>query len=317
MQVGEWMTATGVRTCSATEAEISICYQTFGDKSTGKPLLLVMGLGGSATSWDEKFIEKLVLDHDFFVIRMDNRDIGLSSNLRQFKPPHLFRLALPRFLWPKVAYHLKDMADDCVALLDHLKLDKVHVLGVSMGGMITQELLIHHSRRLLSATLMNTTSGNHSLPDPALKVTAEFLKKPKSQEKEDLLDFAANMQKHIVYSHLHDAPWDWIRERSRVGIERAPRNPSGFIRQMWAIRGSKPRDAALLKIENLAVPTTVLVGLKDILVPPVHGYHLAGLISNSKLVTVPDMPHFVLPTQYKLLAEIVSSTAQRAVRSRM
>ena len=309
--ISEWTTAK-VRRCPSTGVDINMAYQTFGNKDTGSPLMLIMGLGGSGVVWADDFVIELAEKHGFFVVRYDNRDAGRSTMLDSFKPtPLIVGATMPKFLWPKVAYQLKDMADDCVALMDHLKLEKAHIFGVSMGGMIGQELLIHHPNRLLSVGLCNTTTGNQSLPQPGLAVVKEFLKKPKSNSDEDVIEFTSKMHQYIIYSRLPDADWEWIRARSRRTLDHAPRNPSGNARQLWAIQSAKPRDEALAKLDVSRIPTMVMVGLKDILVHPAHGYHLASLIQGSKLVTVDDMPHGLLKAHRSVVTHAIKANANR------
>src|SRR3954447_1987392 len=139
---------------------IEICFQTFGDAS-GRPLLLVMGLGGPMTWWPEELCERLA-DKGFFVIRYDNRDTGRSTRLRQHRVSR--RQLVEAFLGRRIElpYSLRDMAEDAVGLLDHLEIRAAHVAGVSMGGMIAQTLAVEHPDRVLSLTSVMSTTGRRT-----------------------------------------------------------------------------------------------------------------------------------------------------------
>ena len=148
----------------------------------GEPLLLIMGLGMQLLGWHEDFVANLVA-RGFRVIRFDNRDIGLSQSFDSAGVPNLaldsLRFALG--LRVKSPYTLSDMAADSVAVLDVLGIDKAHVCGASMGGMIAQRLAARYPERVKSLTLMMTSSGARRLPGPSLKVRGAMISRPKDQ----------------------------------------------------------------------------------------------------------------------------------------
>src|SRR6185295_20325848 len=149
----------------------------------GEPLLLIMGLGMQLLGWHEDFVAALVA-RGFRVIRFDNRDIGLSQGFDAAGVPNLalesLRFALG--LRVKSPYTLGDMAADSVAVLDVLGIDKAHVCGASMGGMIAQRMAARYPERVKSLTLMMTTSGARRLPGASLKVQRAMISRPKDQQ---------------------------------------------------------------------------------------------------------------------------------------
>ena len=147
------------RTSPADEGEIAIAYESFGD-AADPPVLLIMGLGGQLLSWQEDFCRQLA-DCGLFVVRFDNRDVGLSTHLHDVPLPDL--AAIQRGDTSTAPYTLSDMASDTVSLVEALGVDSVHVVGASMGGMIGQVLAIEHPDRVRSLTSIMSTTG-----DPAV-----------------------------------------------------------------------------------------------------------------------------------------------------
>ena len=143
---------------------IELDFDSFGSPK-GRPLLLIMGLGGQSIMWDEGFCEALA-ERGQFVVRYDNRDVGLSTKFDAAGIPNLTELMMQSAAGktPAVPYTLDDMADDAAGLLDALGLDTAHVCGASMGGMIAQTVAIRHGRRLRSLTSIMSSTGNPSLP---------------------------------------------------------------------------------------------------------------------------------------------------------
>src|SRR5262249_51647145 len=139
---------------------IDICYEIFGD-ADAEPMLLIMGLGAQMVLWDDAFCEQLAARR-FRVIRFDNRDIGQSSNLSGGKRLTALELLKLRFLKIPVAapYKMRDMAEDTIALMDHLRIRSAHLVGASMGGMIAQEIAISFPERVRSLTSIMSTTGN-------------------------------------------------------------------------------------------------------------------------------------------------------------
>ena len=162
---------------------IQIEYDTFGDPSS-KPILLIMGLGGQMIEWDEEFCGQLV-SQNFFVIRFDNRDVGLSTKFEEAGIPDIIKVmkAVQAGETVGVPYSLEDMADDAVGLLDALNVDKAHICGVSMGAYISQIIAFRHPTRVLSLSSIMGSTGNPDLPPPtpeALRIL--FMSMPTERE---------------------------------------------------------------------------------------------------------------------------------------
>ncbi len=157
---------------------IQLEYETFGEP-TSSPLLLIIGLAEQLTSWDEELCEQLA-QQGHYVIRYDNRDAGLSSKIEEAGVPDVMRLIEALMKGEKInpPYTIEDMADDAVGLLDALGIEKAHVCGMSMGGMIAQELAIRHPQRVLSLISIYSTTGNPKLPQAKPEIMQVLLTPP-------------------------------------------------------------------------------------------------------------------------------------------
>jgi pimeloyl-ACP methyl ester carboxylesterase len=285
---------------SATCNGITIEYEVYGD---GEPLLLVMGLGGQLVAWPMEWVNLLV-EQGFRVIRFDNRDIGLSTHLSA-KAPSLTRLVaanLSRRL-AKPAYLIGDMADDAAALLDSLGIERVHVVGASMGGMIAQSLAIRHPDRVSSLTsiMSNTGDRKHGRVHPRLLAKVRRIR-PKSRTEfveKQILTFSLIAGEHF------DA--EEIRVLAEEAIDR-DFDLAGLGRQTMAIAASPDRTAEL---GTVTAPTLVIHGLRDPLVLPSGGITTAKAVPGSRLLMFPDMGHD-LPRQR--WGEIVDAIVQNAER---
>ena len=145
---------------------IELCYDTFGDPQS-PPILLIMGLASQMTAWHEEFCARLAA-RGYRVIRFDNRDIGLSTKFNEYGIPNIKLVGAARLLGikKKVPYTLRDLANDAVGLLDALGIDRAHIVGASMGGMVAQEVVIRYPNRVRTLTVIMSTSGERGLPGP-------------------------------------------------------------------------------------------------------------------------------------------------------
>jgi pimeloyl-ACP methyl ester carboxylesterase len=259
---------------------ITLEYEVHGD---GDPLLLVMGLGGQLVAWPATFISGLV-DRGFQVITFDNRDIGLSTKI-DAAPPTKTQTAMfsisRRFA--KSAYLLSDMAKDAVGLLDALNIERAHVVGMSMGGMIAQTMAIEHPSRVRSLTSIMSTTGNPRVGRPKTSVLLRAGKLTRGS-KETFADRQAALFK-LFSGSLYDELE--IREVAKLSVERNF-TPDGTARQMAAIMASPDRTPQLKKLN---VPTLVVHGLEDGLVQPSGGYATTKAIPGARLLAFPDMGH--------------------------
>ena len=276
-------------------------YEVHGD---GDPLLLVMGLGGQLVAWPSSFIAGLV-DRGFKVITFDNRDIGLSTKI-DAAPPTKVQSAMfsisRRFA--KSAYLLSDMAKDAVGLLDALNIERAHVVGMSMGGMIAQTMAIEHPSRVCSLTSIMSTTGNPRVGRPKTSVVVRALKLT-GGSKETFADRQAALFK-LFSGSLYDELE--IREVAKLSVERNF-TPDGTARQMAAIMASPDRTPQLKKLN---VPTLVVHGLEDGLVQPSGGYATTKAIPGARLLAFPDMGHNLPQAR---IPEILDEIKRNTLRS--
>lgn len=282
---------------------ISIEFDVFGS-ADAPPLLLIMGLGCQMIVWDERFCAQLAA-RGYRVIRFDNRDIGRSTRLDELGVPNLGEIfmSLMQGGSPKGPYLLRDMAADAVGLLDALNIDAAHVVGISMGGAIAQEMAINWPSRLRSLTCIMATTGEANLPPPTQDAMA-ILMTPSPTDREGFGSEYVRRQKVLRGA---DHPEDEATDVERAGriFERGI-NPAGVARQLAATLASPPRADALRAV---AVPTLVIHGDADPLVNVEGGKAIARAVPGARLVLVPGMGH-ALPVKH--WATIIDSIAQHA-----
>jgi pimeloyl-ACP methyl ester carboxylesterase len=278
---------------------IEIVYDTFGE-ATMPAMLLVMGLGAQMIAWDEEFCSKLAAQ-GYWVIRFDNRDVGLSTRFDEAGIPNIPVLmqALMRGEKIETPYLLRDMADDAVGLLDAIGVEKAHVVGVSMGGMIVQEMVIRHPERVRTMTSIMSSTGNPDLP-PAKPEAMAILMEPAPTERSDYIEDSVRASRIL---HGTEFPFDEDRARVHAGLafDRGL-SPAGTARQLAAILGSGSRKDAL---KSVAVPTLVIHGDADPLVPVEGGMDTADSISGAELLIIKGMGHDLTPASWpQVLAAI-------------
>jgi pimeloyl-ACP methyl ester carboxylesterase len=281
---------------------IDIFYEEQGSPDA-EVILLVMGLGAQMTLWPDELVAALAAA-GYRVIRYDNRDIGLSQKIDGARAPKLpVQVLRKRIGWPaRVPYTLKDMAEDGIGLMDALGIDRAHVVGASMGGMIAQLMAVHHPERLLSLTSIMSTTGNSKLP-PAEKAAMQALIAPlKGMDEDTLVEHGLNIARHIGSPGF---PFDPERQRERT-LRNVRRSvyPAGPPRQLAAIIDDGCRRA---RLAGVRVPTLVLHGEADPLVKLAAGEDTARHIPGAKLVTIPgwghDIPQPLIP---RVAEEIVT-----------
>ena len=255
---------------------------------TGEPLLLIMGLGMQLVAWHNDFVASLVA-RGFRVIRFDNRDIGLSQRFDHLGVSNLAIDSIKYAVGLKVTgpYTVADMADDTAGLLDALGIKSAHVCGASMGGMIAQQLAVRHPARVKSLTLMMTSSGSRRLPGPTLKVRSALISRPdNANDIESVIAHYVRLYR-LIGSPGYPASDAYLHERLGMSVRRSYR-PQGTARQMVAIAADGNRSALLSQIK---VPTQVIHGRDDPLVPVAAGHDLAQKIAGAKLDLVEGMGH--------------------------
>jgi pimeloyl-ACP methyl ester carboxylesterase len=252
-------------TGTAANGDVSISYESFGEPSA-PVLLLINGLGSQsinyATEWCEKFSAA-----GYRVVRFDNRDVGLSSKL------------------DGVDYHLTDMADDAVAVLDALGVGKAHVMGCSMGGMIVQRLAIDHADRLLSVTSVMSRTGEPGYGESSPEALAVLMAKPATSREEYI-------ERQVAAHHVYGSQPEWIdedflRSRAAAAYDRCF-CPAGVGRQMMAVAADGSRTDAL---RSVTLPVLVMHGSRDTLIDPSGGRRTAEVIPGARYVEIEGMGH--------------------------
>ena len=264
---------------------ISITYDTFGH-SGHPPLLLVMGLGAQMTAWDAEFCAQLAAEN-LYVIRYDNRDVGLSSHFDDQGVPDMQQLVADMMAGntPNIAYTLDDMAADGIGLLTALGIDQAHICGASLGGMIVQTMAINHPERVLTMTSIMSTTGNPGLP-PASPEAMAALTSERADNVEQAMDRAVEVAKVIGSPGF---PKDEVRTRAKAkaSFERSF-YPDGVARQMAAIVAHGDRRSGL---GQLKLPTLVIHGTDDPLVPVTGGIDTHENIEGAELMLIEGMGH--------------------------
>jgi pimeloyl-ACP methyl ester carboxylesterase len=265
---------------------IEIAYEEHGD--AGKPvLLLIQGLGMPLSAWPPAMIDGLVAE-GFRVVTFDNRDIGCSQLLREMKVPNMLWQTVRRRLGMKVRapYQLGDMTRDVAGLLDALNIDTAHVVGVSMGGMISQLLAIREPQRVKSLTLIMTSTSNRKLPGPGKAVTRHLMRGPKAPTDEARFAYHWKLWRLIGSPGYHLSDEELRGFLDRV-FERGM-TAAGTARQTLAIFAAPSRVSDLNKLD---IPTLVIHGDSDPLIPVDCGKDTANAIPSARLEIIEGMGH--------------------------
>jgi len=264
---------------------IEIEFETFGD-SAADPILLVMGLGGQLIHWHVTFCEQLAAK-GYLVIRYDNRDVGLSTWFDDAGTPELLPLMkAARAGEPiDVPYTLADMANDGMALLSALSIERAHVCGISMGGMIVQRMSLDHPERVKTMISIMSSTGNPDLPPAAPEVMAKLLAPP-PQNLEESIDRAITMSA-LVGSPAYPATPTELKETAELAFKRAF-HPEGATRHLAAITADGSRVDGLRALE---IPSLVIHGRNDALVPFTSGVDTAATIPGAKSLWIDGMGH--------------------------
>ena len=264
---------------------IQIEYETFGNSSS-RPLLLIIGLGAQMIHWDADLCKDLAA-RGHYVIRFDNRDVGLSTKFAETGIPDLPEIfgKLLRSEKVKPPYTLDDMADDAVALLDGLNIPKAHVCGMSMGGMIAQTIAVRRPERVLSLISIYSTTGNPKLPQAKPEII-NLLITPPPIERQAFIEHMLVVFKTISGPGF---PPDeaWTRKIIGEGYDRSF-YPEGMARQFVAILSQRNRAPAL---SSVRVPALVIHGTSDPLVPMEGGKDTARAIPRAELMLIEGMGH--------------------------
>lgn len=255
-------------------------YETFGDPK-GQPLLLIMGLGAQMTTWEDEFCAQLA-DRGFHVIRFDNRDVGLSTWMEDAGDPDMASAFSGN---PQAAYELDDLAADAAGLLESLDIPAAHIVGASMGGFIAQLVAINHPEKVLSLTsIMSGPGGTDAVP-PKPEGAAILVVSP-PETREERVEQAMSFRRVLLGPA---DPFDEAHERARAtrSVDRAY-YPPGVGRQLLAILAAKSR---MERLRQVRVPTLVVHGVDDVLVPVENGRLVAEAVPGARLIEIDGMGH--------------------------
>ena len=291
----------------AIDDDITLCVEVGGDPSN-PPLLLIMGLGSQLIFWPDDLLKALI-DAGFFVIRFDNRDIGLSSKiarpfprfpLNNVKMMARMQVGLTNRHYP-VAYNLFDMVEDTKRLIDKLNLQAVYAVGASMGGMIAQILAAKYPKKVKKLGLLFTSNNQPFLPPTKPKQLRTLLSHPKTTQVEDVVAFGAWVIEQIGSPNHIDI--EEVKRLARLRFERCY-HPRGSLQQLQAILAT----GSIVKYDKkIMQPTIVIHGEKDGLIPPAHGRAVAKAIPNATFHLIKGMGHDLAkkfqPEIVKLLVE--------------
>uniref|UniRef100_B0T2P6 Alpha/beta hydrolase fold n=1 Tax=Caulobacter sp. (strain K31) TaxID=366602 RepID=B0T2P6_CAUSK len=287
---------------------LTLEFDHFGS-ADAEPILLISGLGVQMIRWTAPFCETLAAQ-GYRVIRYDNRDVGLSTHLD--KAPAIEMTALAQALGRgerlDLAYTLRDMADDAIGLLDALEIERAHIVGRSMGGMIAQLLAAEHAHRTLSMASIMSSTGNPGLPPPSPDaMTALTQRAPNPFENEpSYLDHCVAAAR-VIASPGFVFDEDAQRRQALAELRRAY-NPAGFSRQIAAMVTAGDRRTQL---NTIAAPSLVLHGADDPLIPIAGGQDTAANIKGSKLMVIEGMGHDLPVELHETVARAIAANARR------
>lgn len=291
---------------------LSFEYESFGRKSD-PALLLIMGFSAQLTMWPEALCEGLA-GRGFRVIRFDNRDVGKSTHLDHLGRPDIAAAMAAGMAGKPVAapYLLDDMAADAAGLLKALEISSAHIVGASMGGMIAQIVAAKHPHATRSLVSIMSTTGRRDLPPAKPEAIAALTTPPASESREDRI--AAGMKIwRIIGSPGYPESDEVLRAVVAGEVDRAPYDPAGAARQLVAIVAAEPRNGFL---KDVRVPSLVIHGADDPLVPVEGGKDTAASIPECQLVIVPGMAHDfasgLVPLYLKHIGDFVSAVEKKA-----
>ena len=297
--------ATGIQLARAPHG-VEIAYETFG-RASHPPVLLIMGLGTQMLGWPDGFCQELAA-RGHFVVRFDNRDVGLSTHLHDAPRPD------PVAAWSgdfsSASYTLSDMAGDTAALLDALGFDSAHVVGASMGGMIAQSLAIENPERVRSLTSMMSSTGDAKVGQ-ATQAAMTVLMAPPARSRQEAIDRVVASYR-VIGSPGYPLDEEALRERAGLSFDRA-HDPFGVGRQLVAILASGDRTE---RLRDVRVPTLVIHGEQDPLVQVSGGRATASAIPGAELVVIDGMGHDLPRQLWRGIADRVAALVEQAERTR-
>ncbi len=283
-----------------TPNNIEICYEIFGAEDNTPPIVLISGAGLQMLGWPDEFCE-LLASRGNRVIRFDNRDTGESTILIHLPTPAPWRFALMHKIGLRISspYSLKDMAVDLVHLLDSLGVQKAHLIGISLGGMIAQVAAINWGDRVASLTCIATSARNSRHTMPKISTVLKILRTPQPG-RQGYIDWSINLIR-AVGGAAAEGPDDYLREMSGRMFDRGI-SDDGMRRQVCAVYAASDRRSALSKV---TAPTLVIHGADDPLIRPEASKEIATAIPGAKYYVIEGMGHGILRPVWPRLIELI------------
>ena len=282
---------------------LKIAYEQFGNPDAS-PLLLILGLGDQMISWDQELCEQLAA-RGYQVIRFDNRDVGLSTSLDHMGVPDIppLKRLMAQRKKAQAPYFLHDMADDAAGLLDFLNIESAHIVGRSVGGMIGQMMAVNQPTRVKTLTSIMSSTSDTELPSPKPEVLSIMLE-PQPTDLEGYIEHAVRVRRILRGPGFQDDEnrvREWAHEAFIRGL-----NPNGTARQFAAVIASGSRKEAL---KSVTVPSLVIHGDSDPLVPVECGIDTANAIHGAQLLIIKGLGHVLVPAVYPQVIDAISQHA--------
>ena len=276
-----------------------LCFEVEDSGATGEPLLLLMGLGGQLIHWPPDFVAALV-QAGYRVIRMDNRDAGLSQHLPELGVPNIALAGLRRAVGAAVRppYTLHAMADDALGVLEALRIDRAHIVGLSLGGMVAQRMAMAEPARCATLTSLMSTSGARGLPTMKGKVLRVMMAKPRGHDIEAVVRYYLNFFR-AVGSPAYPVPEAALRDMVLQTMARSY-DPAGNLRQLAAVMADTTRADELARV---SCPTLVLHGSADPFLPIACGRDTARRIPGAQFAAIEGAGHDLAPQVCQLVLQ--------------
>lgn len=287
-------------------------YETFGE-SKDPAVLMIMGFSAQMTMWPVELCEGIA-SRGYHVIRFDNRDIGLSERVNSPVIINVMEAFMKAASGQPIAspYQLNDMAVDAAGILDAMKIEKAHIVGASMGGMIAQLVAVNHPHKARSLTSIMSTTGRRDLP-PSKPEAMAVLTQPAPVEREARIEHTMKVWRIIGSQPVYAADDEELRRTATAIVDRVPYDPAGIARQLVGILASPPRNEML---KSVKLPALVIHGTDDPLVNPEGGKDTAASIPDARLKMIPGMGHDftskLVPVYLREISDFISEVDARA-----
>ena len=288
-----------------TPNNIDICYEIFGEEHNAPPIVLISGAGLQMLGWPDDFCQ-LLAKHGHRVIRFDNRDTGESTDLKHLPAPAPWRVALMHKMGFRISppYSLEDMAIDLVHLLDGLGVQRAHLVGISLGGMIAQIVAISSGERVASLTCIATSARNSRHTMPKISTVLKIMRLPRPG-RQGYIDWNIGLVR-AVGGAAAEGPDDYLCEIAGRMFDRGI-NDDGMRRQVCAVYAAPDRRPALT---GVTAPTLVIHGADDPLIRTEASKEIAEAVPGAKYHVIEGMGHGILQPVWSQLTKLIVQHAK-------